>query len=204
MASPPTLEFDTLLAPIAGADPAGEPLPFAVRKQLEDKRKEVNPNQYAPNDPRRPEQAQPADWPRTRHPAQDTLTRTRKDLAVASRLTEALVKQHGFAGLRDGLRLLRRLAQEDWDRVHPVVQDDDLEARSGAFDWLDDELKGAKFPYTLRTVPLTRAGDGQGFGWQHWRDAQDARGAVTTQAFDQAVAATPREYCQAVVEDLAE
>src|SRR5207248_7918756 len=121
MASPPILDFEPLLAPIPGADPIGEPLPFPVRKKLDDARKEIDPNQFAPNDPRRPEGPQPADWPAIEQLAKDTLARTSKDLLVAARLTEALVKQHGFRGLHDGLRLLRRLTHECWDRIYPVV-----------------------------------------------------------------------------------
>jgi type VI secretion system protein ImpA len=203
MASPPILDFETLLAPLPGANPTGEPLPFPVRKKLDDARKEIDPNQFAANDPRRPEAAQPADWPGIEQLAKDTLAKTSKDLLVAARLTEALVKQYGFAGLRDGLRLLRRLTQDCWDRIHPVIQDGDLEARAGPFEWLDDDLKGARFPYTLRTAPLTKVGDEQKFGWQQWKDAQGAKGPVTAQAFDQAVTATPRDYCQNVVEDIA-
>src|SRR6516225_7058209 len=56
MGSPAVLEFDTLLAPIPGANPAGEPMPFLVRKELDDARKEINPKSFAPDDPRRPEQ----------------------------------------------------------------------------------------------------------------------------------------------------
>src|SRR5437764_812965 len=114
------------------------------------------------------------------------------------------------------MRLLRRLAQECWDRIYPVIQPvgqdggpeaqaaalearaEALEARAGAFNWLDDEIKGARFPYTLRTVPLTKDGEEHNYGWQQWRDAMDARGPVTAALFDQAVAATPREYCQTV------
>jgi type VI secretion system protein ImpA len=203
MASPPILNFETLLAPIPGANPTGEPLPFPVRKKLDDSRKEIDPNQFAPNDPRRPETAQLADWPGIEQLATDTLAKTSKDLLVAVRLTEALVKRHGFGGLRDGLRLLRRLTQDCWDRIYPVIQDGDLEPRAGPFEWLDDELKGARFPYTLRTAPLVKADEEKTFGWQQWKDAQDAKGAVTAQAFEQAVTATPREYCQNVADDLA-
>jgi type VI secretion system protein ImpA len=203
MASPPILDFETLLAPIPGANPTGEPLPFPVRKKLDDSRKEIDPSQFAANDPRRPEAAQPADWPGIEQLAKDTLAKTSKDLLVAARLTEALVKQHGFGGLRDGLRLLRRLVQDCWDRVYPIIEDGDLEARAGPFEWLDDDLKGARFPYTLRTAPLVKAGEEKTYGWQQWKAAQEAKGAVTAQAFDQAVVATPREYCQTVVEDLA-
>src|SRR5438105_910113 len=109
MTSPPVLDFERLVAPIAGADPAGETLPFPVRKKLDDARKVVNPDAFAPNDPRRPAQPQPADWDGIEQLTTDTLAEGSKDLLVAARLTEALVKRHGFAGLRDGLRLMRRL-----------------------------------------------------------------------------------------------
>src|SRR5580765_2000499 len=123
MASPPILNFEMLLAPIEGAKPAGEPLPFDVRKKLDDGRKEVNLSQFAANDPRRPEQPQQADWPGVEQLAQDTLTRTSKDLLVAARLTEALVKRHQFGGLRDGLQLMRRLMEECWGRIYPSIDD---------------------------------------------------------------------------------
>ena len=208
MASPPILNFETLLAPVGGANPAGEPLPFDVRKKLDDGRKEINLNQFAPNDPRRPEQPQQADWPGVTQVAQDTLAQVSKDLLVAGRLTEALVKLHQFGGLRDGLRLMRRLIDECWDRIYPSIADGDLETRSAVFNWLDDELKGARFPNTLRMVALTRVGKDESdftaqYGWQHWKDAQEAKGTVTAEMFEQAVIATPREYCQNIVDDLA-
>jgi type VI secretion system protein ImpA len=204
MASPPILDLDALLAPIPGANPAGEPLSFLVRKKLDDSRKEILPSQFAANDPRRPEVAQPADWHGIQQLASDTLAKTSKDLLVAARLTEAMVKQHGFHGLRDGLRLLRRLVEECWDRVYPAIQDGDLEVRAGPFDWLDDDRRGSLFPITVRMAPLTKVGDESKFGWQHWKDAQDSRGSVSADAFDAAVAATPREFCQGVVDDIAE
>jgi len=204
MASAPILDFESLLAPIEGANPAGEALPFTVRVKLDELRKEINPSAFAPNDPRRPETAQPADWAGIEELARETLTRTSKDLQVAARLTEALVKRHGFGGLRDGLRLMRRMVEDSWDRIHPVIQDGDLEVRAAWFNWLDDEMKGPQFPYTIRSVPLAKVGEEQKFGWQHWKDAQEARGPVTADAFDKAVTATPREYCQKVVDDIAE
>ena len=146
MASPPILDFETLLAPISGANPAGEALQFNVRKKLDDARKEINPALFAPNDPRRPEQPQAADWVTIEQLGKETLAQSSKDLLVAARLTEALVKQHGFGGLRDGLRLLRRLVQECWDRIYPVIEDGDTETRAAQFNWLDDEFKAAKFP----------------------------------------------------------
>jgi type VI secretion system protein ImpA len=213
MPSPAILDFEPLLAPIPGGNPAGVPLSPELRKRLDDKRKDIDPNKFAANDPRRPEQAQPADWAGVFELAQESLAKTSKDLLLAVRVVEALVKLHGFAGLRDGLRLLRRLVAECWDRVHPVIEDGDLEVRAAGFNWLDDEIKGARFPYTVRTIPMTRTGDGADYGWQSWRDAQEVRAgktqnmaqppsAVTPEMFEKAVAATPREFYQLTSEDL--
>ena len=105
MPSPPILDFDTLIAPIPGDDPAGSSVPFAVTQQLEEMRKEIDPDSFSKDDPTRPE-AKKADWKGTIELTQETLRNTSKDLLIAARLTEALVKMHGFAGLRDGLRLL--------------------------------------------------------------------------------------------------
>jgi type VI secretion system protein ImpA len=204
MGSQPILDIETLLAPIAGPNPAGVAVPFPVRRKLDDARKEINPSQFSADDPRRPEQAQSADWGGIAQLAQETLVASSKDLLVAGRLVEALVKQHGFACLPEGLRLMRRLIEECWDRIYPGMEDGDLEPRAAAFNWLDDERRSALFPHTIRAIPLTQGGQGQEFGWQQWRNAQDAKGLVTADAFDRAVTATPREYCQAAVDDIGE
>src|SRR5262245_61898401 len=123
MASPPNLEIEALLLPIAGDKPAGVPTPYEVREQLEKLRKESDPADYAADDPGRPEKHTRADWVGIIRLAQSVLTNSSKDLQVAARLLEALVQQHGFAGLRDGVRLLRLLVEQCWDRVYPELED---------------------------------------------------------------------------------
>src|SRR5688572_27807448 len=113
------LDFTVLLAPLAGDDPCGTPVPYEVRQKLEDARKEDNPDDYPPDDPSRPETFRKADWEGIIRLATETLGRTSKDLVVAARLTEALTHVHRFAGLRDGLRLMRELADQHWDQVYP-------------------------------------------------------------------------------------
>jgi type VI secretion system protein ImpA len=202
MASPALLEFDPLLAPLPGDKPAGNPLPLDVREALELARKEIDPEMFRPDDPRRPELKR-ADWEGIVRLAQETLTRTSKDLQVAARLTEALAKLHGFAGARDGFQLLRRMVAECWDRLNPSVEDGDVEVRAGPFNWLDDPNRGAIFPLTLRAVPLVAA-EGTAYSWQHWRKSQDqGPGQAQAVAFEKAVVATPRAQCQAIVDDLA-
>jgi hypothetical protein len=58
------LNIDELMAPIAGENAAGEPLPFAVRNELEEARKEINPDDFDAADPMRPTEARWADWPK--------------------------------------------------------------------------------------------------------------------------------------------
>ena len=86
---------------------------------------------------------------------EETLKETSKSLLVAVRMTEALTMKHGLSGVRDGFRLLRRMTDEAWDRLQPVVEEpDDLEIRAGMYNWLDDPLHGALYPHKLRAVPL--------------------------------------------------
>ncbi len=202
MSSPPLLDVDALLAPVAGENPAGESVPFALREQLEVARKEIDPDAFDADDPTRPTEAKRADWQSIIRLAQEALTRTSKDLLVAARLTEALTREEGFAGLRDGLRLMRRMVEDCWERMLPSIEDGDLEVRAGPFNWLDDPVYGARFPLSVRGVPLL-LGD-EAYSWHDWRELQDGRGKVSREAIDRAAATMPREKCQAVVEDLDE
>ena len=204
MPAPPLLDFAELLQPIPGEDPAGAPVPHEVRHQLEEARKEDNPDDFDENDPMRPAEFKKADWPGLTRLARETLRDTSKDLLVAARLTEALVRLHGFAGLRDGLRLLRELVDGCWDRLRPPIEDGDLEVRAGPFFWLDDADKGARFPTTLRRVPLVFGETEQGYGWLDWRQSQDGTGPVSREDFDRAVTLTPAERVAEAAEGLRE
>lgn len=193
--SSPILNVDELLQPIPGDDPAGQSLPFAVRQELEEARKEINPDDFAADDPTRPTEAKYADWPAIERLTRQTLTETSKDLLVAARLTEALVKRHGFVGLADGLTLLRRLLEECWERLYPTIEDGDLEVRAAPLNWLGEAERGARFPLALRSTPLLNNGGGS-FSWFDWRKGQG--GAAVENAIG---SASPQE-CQAVVDDL--
>jgi type VI secretion system protein ImpA len=202
MPSAALLEFEVLLAPIAGEQAAGSPVPYDVKEKLEELRKEVDPESYAKNDPRRPEAPQKADWPAIVSLAQQTLRETSKDLLVAARLTEALVKLHGFTGLRDGFQLLRMMIEQCWERMYPLIEsEEDLEVRAGPFNWLDEKDRGARFPLAVRMAPLL-VREKDEYGWQHWKHAQSGAGGVSTADIERAIRATPRERCQEVADEL--
>lgn len=201
-ASPPLLNFDSLLAPIPGDNPAGGSIPFDVKEKLEEDRREEDPADYAADDPMRPEEFKKADWPHIARLTQEILTNKSKDLLLAARLMEALVKQHGFSGLRDGLRLMRLLVEQCWDRLHPPIEaPDDVEMRAGPFNWLDDPDHGALFPNTVRAVPMV-VGAGGGFGWRAWKQSQEGHGDIKREDLDKAIAAAPLERCATLGEDL--
>jgi type VI secretion system protein ImpA len=156
-----------------------------------------------------------ADWSAVIEVAAEATTAKSKDLQIAVWLAEALVKHSGFAGLRDGLRLLRELQQRFWASLHPAVVDGDLEDRARLLEWL-----GARLPLAIRQAPLTHSRDGQPYSWLRWEESravdnlgrqnQEAReaaladGKITGEQFDKAVAATPRVFYEAILEDLAQ
>jgi type VI secretion system protein ImpA len=181
----PLLDLEPLLLPIAGDDPAGPPVSFLVRTQLEEARKETEADASDPAvSPRR------IDWAGLVRLTEDLLATKSKDLLVAARLTEALTRQHGFPGLTEGLTLLRRLIDEAWDRVHPAIEDGDLEVRAAPFNWLGEPDRGARFPVTVRSLPL---GANAPFSWLDWKRRQEGRNDAVSEAYDQAIEQTSRE-----------
>src|SRR5262245_5128234 len=121
MASPTILDFSALVVPILSDEgPAGVPVPLVVRQKLDLARKETEPN---PDDPSADEIPKKAEWPSIIRTTQELLSGSSKDLLLATRLTEALTKQYGFAGLRDGLHLMYELVEQCWDRLHPAPEE---------------------------------------------------------------------------------
>ncbi|MFL6635610.1 MAG: type VI secretion system protein TssA [Massilia sp.] len=68
--------------------------------------------------------AAPPEWKQVKKQALELLGRTR-DLRVAMPLVRALLALHAMPGFADGVRLLERLVDERWDRVHPELDPDD-------------------------------------------------------------------------------
>jgi type VI secretion system protein ImpA len=206
MPSAPVIDIEALIAPIPGDEPAGSGVPLPVREELDQARKEIDPADFDPEDPMRPTDAKWAEWPRIVDMCQEILVESSKDLMIVARLTEALVKVHGFAGLRDGLSLFHRLVDQAWDRLRPVIEEpDDLEARATAFNWLDDPDRGSRFPTTVRLIPILPGGEGKvNLSWMEWNQSRKGKGGLTAEAFDLAINAVPRAACALVFEDLEE
>jgi type VI secretion system protein ImpA len=168
------LDFDALLAPVPGEEPAGSPSTFMeLKSQIDDLRKEVTPDEVDPDDPTKPDKPQAADWAGIEKLTRQALAGTSKDLRLAAYLFEALVRQYQFEGLREGLLLFRGMLEHCWDRCYPRIDDGEVEVRVGVFDALDDlRTKGrTPFPNYLRMLP-TISGGGRKHSFQDWVDSQ--------------------------------
>jgi type VI secretion system protein ImpA len=132
--SKPAVDIDLLLAPIAGANPSGENLRYGGLHDLirEARRADDGLEQGAWQ-----REVKTSDWPRVESLATEALGAKTKDLQVCAWLVEALVKLHGFAGLRDGLRTTRGLMEQFWDTLYPEIDEGDLEARVNAVSFID-------------------------------------------------------------------
>lgn len=97
-----------------------------------------------------------SDWPSVVRLCEDVLRHKSKDLRIAAWLAEAWCKRHGLRGLAEGYELLYGLANEYWEDIHPLPEDDDLEQRAGLFDWLSQQTNRL-----IRETPITNSGKGR-------------------------------------------
>ena len=82
------------------------------------------------------------DWQLVITEASTVLTAKSKDLMAASYLSAGLRETRGWAGLADGLNLIKTMLATFWEGVHPVK----LRARKSAIDWLLDRMKAVLEP----------------------------------------------------------
>jgi type VI secretion system protein ImpA len=183
--SAPVLDLDSLLKPIPGEKPAGEPLADTLRMELDTNRREPIPGDDTTSHWK-------ADWPKVLRVTSESLSSKGKDIHAAARLVEAATKLHGAAGLRDGLRLLQRMVEECWDRMHPVPSNGDTtDIRESPIIWLNDVGRGARFPQTVASIPVFRAG-GASFS------PLDLQQKETRAAFEEALGAAKPQALEAL------
>lgn len=209
MASSEILDFKVLLAPIPGEKPGGESAAYDLRSEIEEARRA---DDQLAKGAWGTEKVKTADWVAVTKIATEALAGKSKDLRIAVRLTEALVKRHGFVGFRDGCRLLRELQENFWDGLYPEIDEGgDLEARAADLQWLNDKLTSS-----IMEVPLTD-GDVR-YSWYRWDESQkvdnsirqnpaakaaaEKEGKIDGATFAKAVAATSRAYYETLFEDL--
>jgi type VI secretion system protein ImpA len=198
----PELVIADLLKPIPGANPAGEDLRYSAtyEKIKEARREDDGLAQGAWQRERKI-----ADYKLVIELTRQALAAKSKDLQVAAWLTEALVRQEGFTGLKQGLTLCAGLLERFWDHVYPMPEDGDAELRAAPLAWI-----GTRLDTVVKAVPLAKAG----YDWFAYRQSRDLgyenpaatpeqkkarekilkEGKLAPEVFDKAFAETPRSY----------
>ena len=204
------LPLDRLLAPLPGEAPCGEDLLYSPEfDRIQEARRFDDPSldlgEWVTD-------IKEADWRAVIDIASGLLRERTKDLRLAVWLTEALSKAHDFSGLRDGYELTASLCADYWDDLHPHIDDDDPEYRTGSVAWL-----AARSGQLIREIPLVSA-DAGGFTYIDWEVAANlteairrepdkadelVRGKVTQDQFEAARRATPPAFYTALHTDVA-
>lgn len=216
MPSPATLDFDRLLAPISAeqpagialrADDAGNKLYYEVKGARDGSRdaERLAAQAEATDKPAAP------DWPRVRDLATDILSTRSKDLWISAWLIEAQARLAEFAGIRDGFRLARELAERYWDGVHPRPDEDGLATTVAQLSGLNgDEVDGTLL-LPLRAIAVAFDADGQPLSGADYHYAYEADGTINKdrraaliRRFEGAARTTPPEFARLRREDVAE
>lgn len=159
-ATPAVIDVESLLAPIPGENPAGENLQYSG---LHDEIREARRAEDNLEQGEWKRESKVADWDKVLEVSNAALATRTKDLQICAWMDEALVKLHGFTGLRDGLKVMRGLHERFWDNVYPEIDEGDLEGRANALSWMDRQVSLA-----LKEAPLTKTSSGVNYNFLQW------------------------------------
>ncbi len=231
MPTPATLDFDALLAPISPDqptglnlknDPATDNLYHKIKRDADLSRTSERLTRVAERneDGSLKEKIDPPVWPAVVDQSIRALSQKSKDLWIASWLMEGLVREQGFAGLRDGLRLFRELSERYWDALHPPLDEDDVADGEYTAVIQFSRLVGGETDGTLSApllqVPITSSYKHGELSSADYLLAEDLElttdpaarqirldsGAVTLAQFEQAAADTPAAFFQTLIDDV--
>lgn len=136
-------DIEALLAPIAGAAPAGpsmryDPLYLGIRQAREEDDPSVPMGEWE-----RP--LKKADWKIVSAKCVELLGSRSKDFQAAAWLCESWIRLHQVAGFSAAADLFIGLVERFWDTGHPLIEDGDDDARVAPFIWMNENL-----PLTLK------------------------------------------------------
>ena len=146
--------------------------------------------------------------------ATEALTKKTKDLWLAAWLTEALVKQNGFGGLKDGLGLCHGMMEKFWDTLYPAIEDGDVEMRAAPLEFLGTRLEiplksvrlVLKQPYGFTDIKESRKlgyeTDTKSDEAKQARNAAIAEGKIALEVVDKCFEETPKAFYAQAEKDL--
>lgn len=158
---PPVIDIEALLQPISEEVPSGEYLRYSgIYDQIAEARRaddNLNMGEWQT-------ELKVADFRQVINLATSALTTQSKDVQIAAWFSEALVKQYGFTGLRDSLKLISGLQDKFWETLHPEIDEGDMEGRANAVSWMDLQ--------TAQAIKSTSITSGLGYSYYDWEDSK--------------------------------
>ena len=202
---------DDLLKPISDANPGGDNLRYAP---IFDKIKEARRQDDDAPQGEWQHELKVADYPLVIKLASEAIATKSKDVQVAAWLTEALLNAQGYAGLADGLNLIRGIVENFWEGAWPELDDGDSEMRAAPIDWV-----GQYLAIPAKRVPLINGGhnylkylEAKAVGSEPGYDAPEpkkeayaaaiAEGRMPLELFEKALGGTPKDKLDATVEGI--
>jgi type VI secretion system protein ImpA len=178
MASAETIPLEALLAPISDDAPCGanvrlDPNPGSLYYRIKDARAAAR---AAERQSLHGEEADApaADWSPVLELAPKLLREQSKDLEVAAWWIEGLTREHGFAGLRDGLKLIAGWVERYWAGLHPLPDEDGLATRVAPLTGLNGEDAEGTLIAPISLIPITAASDVAGpYSAWHYHQATE-------------------------------
>jgi type VI secretion system protein ImpA len=221
MGTKPVIDVESLLQPISPESPAGEALTslspefdalkssFSRAKVAERKLRE----EIIASGTEGVGAVEAPDWGTVVDLAARLLREKSKDLRIAAWLAEGLMRQHGFAGIRDGLLIFQGLCGRYWGSLHPAPTPD--EGHRDAVSQFAG-LMGESSLVPLNELPITKSVAGDAYSSIDYAEASEleavseadirekrlAGGAITFSQLEDAVRKTDRTFYLDLVADL--
>ena len=194
-----SLDIDKLLQPISEVELCGEDCSFSNEFHAIKKAKTQDDPLLEQGDwVSEPKQA---DWSFVASKTTELLVDKTKDIRLLPWLTEAWAHLYGFEGIAKGLELSHRMLEQYWLKIHPELEDDDLDQRLGLLQGLTNQL-----PNLIKQVPLLNVQpyysllDYENFLYQqnnrrkHNEDSDVIEGSADLEQFEQALFNTSKSF----------
>ena len=186
MASPEIIDLARLLAPIEGESPAGNDIrqdssPTSNYHSIKTARaaaRAAERNRVHDGDTSEADEH----WRKIISLAPEILAKQSKDLEIASWFTEALIRRHGFQGLRDAFQLIQGLVENFWDHLYPMPDEDGMETRTAPLSGLNGEGAEGVLIAPIRKVPITEGQDPGPFSFWQYQQALDVQRSASEDA----------------------
>ncbi|WP_439134734.1 type VI secretion system protein TssA [Pseudomaricurvus sp.] len=170
------IDIENLLQPISEENPAGEDI-RADRSPTSD----YYTIKDARNNARAAERSSMFDddvdllkpWRTVTEVAPQILTSKSKDLEVACWYTEGLIRLHGVAGLRDGIKLIHGLIIDHWQGLYPEPDEDGIETKVAPLTGLNGDGGDGTLMAPIRNMGITNEGDYGSFNLWQYQKARD-------------------------------